>query len=217
MKDFPSLSEFLQQVGVSDETPREEMEALKKKYAKAYQVWYHRHQRKQNTHRYTLRFSNTEWAELNRTVKRHTPADLPHLTQQTDLASFIKQIVLSHISKKYVPVDPQPMTALTKELQVANNRLGQIQDSLARLRRNQLLGDSGADVLTALGNEYENMQNLISGFTERFTAFMHSPPLALKQALKEYLKERPDKVGQLIEYLLTLNEQKDAGNKKHDT
>ena len=135
MKDFPSLSEFLHDAGISSNTPKEELEALKKAHGRAYQAWYHRHQRKQNTHRYTLRFSKTEWAELQRTAKRYTQADSSPIAKQTDIAPFIKRATLAYITKQYVPNDPRPMVELQKEFRMVGNMLSQAIDSIARLRR----------------------------------------------------------------------------------
>jgi hypothetical protein len=204
MKDFPPLSEFLREAGVTSETPKEEVTALKKKHARDYQVWYHKHQRKQTTHRYTLRFSKTEWYELKRTVDRHAPTDFPAITKQTDLASFIKRAALAHISKQYLPQDPRPMMSLTQELRLVANMLGQVADSIARLRRQNWISGEGGVEAASLFDQYTSLQNLILGIEQSFTTFMHTPPPTLKQALKESLQDRPDKIGQLVEYLLSI-------------
>ncbi len=208
MNDFPSLSEFLRKAGVSKETPKVEINALKKEHSKAYQAWYHKHQRKKDTRRYTLRFNKTEWIELMRAARIHNPSDFPEVGKRTDLAPFIKLAVLAYISKQYVPRDPRPMNLLLQELRVVGNALHNMIDGFARMQHN----DQSQNLLTV---RYGNLLEIILRLEQEFTAFMHSPPLTLKQALKEYLEARPEKVGQLIEYLHALKEQVDAGNKKH--
>ena len=215
MTDFPPLSEFLRKAGVSKNTSVEEMTALKKEYAKAYQAWYHKCRRKKETHRFTIRFNKSEWAELNRIIKQYAPTDFTPPVKQTNLAPFIKQIVLVYISKQDLPRDPKPIRDVQQELKMVVNILNRITDDLARLRRQVVLHhSSGEEIFTALGEQYAGLQKTISVFEQRFNSFIYSPP-TLKNALIEMLEKQPEKMEQLIEYLLKIQKERNAGHKKH--
>jgi hypothetical protein len=200
-EDFQSLSQFLKEHGVTKDTPLEVVEALKKEHKQAYHSWYHQTRRKQETHRFTLRFSKSEWGHLKQIIKRYAPADFPSIAEHIDMSQFIKKTLFAYITKSYVPRDPQPMIVLQKELQVIRNLLIITLDNTAKLAHQ---GEFREADFEKLQERISQMEKRTVEFETQFKGFIQSPPLMLKQALKEYLEDRPEKVGQLIEYLKSI-------------
>ncbi|KAA3625756.1 MAG: hypothetical protein DWQ02_21155 [Bacteroidetes bacterium] len=214
MKKMPTLKEFLYQAGVNKDTPPDKVQLLKKQYRKAYQKWYQL-KRKKDTLRYTLRFSKTEFSELKRVATRYTSTDTPTITKKAKLAPFIKKAVLAYLSNQYLPRDEKLVRELGKDIRAIGNNINQLTQRIHQLRRsNQQSGNLSDDEFNALYTNYFALQNHIIDLESRINKFMHQPTKTLKQALEESLLDRPNKIDQLVDYLLTLKNQDNAGSEK---
>jgi hypothetical protein len=214
MKKMPTLKEFLYQAGVNKDTPSDKVQSLKKQYSKAYQKWYQL-KRKKDTLRYTLRFSKAEFSELKRMAARYAPTDLPTIAKKVKLAPFIKKAVLTYLSNQYLPRDEMLVRALGKDIRAIGNNINQVIQSVHRARRkNQLSGTFSDDEFNSLYSNYFALQSLIGDLENRLNKFMQQPTKTLKQALEESLIDRPNKIDQLVDYLLTLKNQSNASSEK---
>lgn len=170
---------------------KDEINELRKKYRKAYFQNYY-YERKKNQHRLTLRLSKQENRLLKQSAKQQ---------KERSLNTFIKKISLAYLEEKYVPRDTKPLDETIKELRAIGRNINQVIRALHRsvfLPSNKMLTESD---MGGVIETYENLHETVTKLEKKLVDRYESIPGRLDQALAEFCENRPERIGELIEFL----------------
>lgn len=174
MKDFPSLTEFLIEYGVNQETPKEKVEELKKTYQKSYHHYYYK-LRKNREKRLETRLSFTEYRTLQKWAKRH---------KRKHLAPFLKEMAFAYLNETYIEKDPALTESLLLQIRRIGNNVNQVVQSMHSTR-----DYSNAKYYESLTSSIEEVRSEVKAF---ITAPPELSPVMVVKYLRKYIKERPE-------------------------
>lgn len=207
-----ALSIFLKEHGVTDVTPKEEIDQLKQKYWQSYHKEYYQ-ERKQKHHRLTLRLNDKEYARLQAYAKMH---------ERLSFSSFIKQSALAYQEQGYIPRDPSVTNELVKSIRKVGRVINQVVQSLHRIRRHRTEKDKQEDMkrvgegstvvvdeimLKKLEREYDFLVKRVGELEQEVQQYIVSPPQKVGEALMEILQRNPSKITEVRKLLDSIEEQ----------
>lgn len=190
---IPSLADFLESQGINKETPKEQVQYLKKVYKKTYQQVYYL-QRKQQTKRFSLNMTKEEYSRLKTFAKRH---------QYEHLGKFIKASAFAYLENNYVPRDREGIELLVKQVGKMGNNINQIVQQLHWKMESSRSGEQGQDY-QLLQAGYQRLVQEVYELQQVTKNYFSMPPKKLLQALTEFLQDDKQRIKPLLDYLRQL-------------
>lgn len=197
MKKLPSLSDYLQQEGVSIETPEAKREEVTRQYWKLYHRQYYQY-RKQQFKRFTLRLTMPEYERFMHHAKRHHTPD-----EKLHLGNYIKAAALAYVEQKYVPRNTKPIESLTVQIQKVGNNINQVVHAIHRTMIRTDFSGALADkhAYAYLHQQYQILLKQVVDVKKEVQHYMEKPPLKLADALWELIQEQPEKIADIRLFL----------------
>lgn len=193
MKTFPSLADWLSQQGSLSSKTSEEIAALKKSYWAAYHRAYHQH-RKKKWKRVTLRLTPSEHQRLT----DHASVRC----RRINLNTAIKAWALAYLDEQYVPRNNETIEQLYQQIQKIGNNINQVVHSIHRDRKYlSMTGASGERDIQLLHTKYAQLTQDVQTLKQAVQDYFSSPPLRLDVALFEAVRDQPERIQQIREWL----------------
>lgn len=187
MEKYKSLQDFLQQKGVSSQTPMPDIVALKKAYWKEKRKLYYQIE-KQRERRINITLSNQEYALVKRSADLHGERVTPHAKAQ----------LLAQLNKSVLLPNEDAIFDLIAEINAIGNNINQVVHTMHAVRAYHDM------------NRYNELLVGVRQYQKRIETYLKNPP-DLYEALEKDLMQNPHhehKLQQLLHQIQT-NKSKD--------
>ena len=182
---FITLTEYLYNKGVTEDTPESEIQQLKKDHKKEYQEWY-REQRKRNDTPVQIRLNVDDLKKFKRLMKEERP------DAQKGLSTFIKDAALGYLRREVISNENEDLKDVKRKLAGVATNLNQL---ATRANREGRIGSHKvlqthlvkiSDVVDTLVFKINNPEKVV--VREELT------PKVVFDFLRDYLSNNPEDV-----------------------
>lgn len=190
MKTLPSLQQYLDNKGVTNDTMPDMIEAYRKEYKRLYHRLYAQKRRQEK-----VRFENTltkaEYRKLKSFAKRY---------RRKSLNRFMLDCAFAYLENEYIDHNPELTLALGREIRAIGNNVNQVVHQLHRTRDYQNK------------NFYELIRDQIKTLQLVVKDFLSHPP-NLKTELETLFQQIPESIHDFEHFLETMK----AKHLEHDS
>ena len=120
LKQLPSLSAYLASKGVTESTPKSEIDRFKKAHRKIYQRLYDQQRRKKKK-RLQQDVSKAQYQQFKKEAKRH---------KEKSPSAFVLKCALAYLNQHYIPHDPELIRQYIIQVRRIGNNINQVVHSL---------------------------------------------------------------------------------------
>lgn len=191
---IPSLKEYLTMMGVSPNTPAEQIDFHKKQHRKMYQKAYGEARRRRVV-RVEHTLSKAEYRKLKRFAGRY---------KRRALNRFILDCAIAYLENEYVNHDEELTKGVMYQIRAIGNNVNQVVHQLHRTK----------DYQNKVA--YQQLKKQIDALYQTVQTYMKQPP-KIKPILEKLFEEVPESIDDFEQFLASMrskNEADDYQNKE---